>query len=64
MKTCIPCDCRFRTWAMFARHMSVEHAISLALLRRRHDQVGERPVAAVRSVGGRWALMVQEDLGL
>lgn len=59
MKTCQPCSRSFISWSAFVRHMAEAHAIDRERLWRRANQVGDLPCIAVRSVGGRWALMVQ-----
>lgn len=64
MKTCQPCRKRFATWSGFVRHLGNEHKVSREALWRRANQVGDRPCIAVRSIGGRWALMIQDGLGL
>lgn len=59
MKECLPCRRRWLTWFEFVRHMQETHKINRENLWRRANQIGDKPCVAVRSAGGRWALMVQ-----
>jgi hypothetical protein len=64
MKTCVPCNRSFMTWSAFGKHMTRVHEVDREQFWRRANQVGDSPCCAVRSVGGRWALMVQGSLAL
>jgi hypothetical protein len=64
MKTCVPCGRSWMTWTQFVRHMANTHHVNRDQLWRRANQIGDLPACAVRSIGGRWALMVQSSLGL
>lgn len=62
MKTCQPCAKKYASWSAFVRHMATVHGIDRENLWRRANQVGDAPCVAVRSLGGRWALMAQGQL--
>lgn len=64
MKHCVPCNHGWMSWSRFGHHMVQVHHIDRDAFWRRANQIGDSPCFAVRSELGRWALMVQDPLGL